>query len=105
MQILVWGRQKSPVFPSLKNTFYFHVTGGNICRIMAATSSPLLMRYLRFSQTHQNSLGAETVPCHSLQILHGDAIISITTVWAGYTGLQIQLYKEVTSLKFFRGFS
>ena len=72
---------------------------------MAAISSPLVMRYLSFPQTRQSSLSAETVPCHSLRILLGDATISITTVWAGRTGLQTQLYKEVTSLKFSRGFS
>jgi len=58
---------------------------------MAATSSPLVMRYLGFPQTHQSSLGAETAPCHLLQIFLGDAIISTNTVWAGRTGLQTHL--------------
>jgi len=78
-------------FQVLKIHFDFLTTGGNICRNMAATSIPLVMRYLRFPQTHQNSLGAETVPCHSLQFLLGDVIISINTVWAGRTRLQTYL--------------
>jgi hypothetical protein len=78
-------------FQVLKLYFDFLTTGVNICRNTAATSSPLVMRYLCFPQTHRSSLDAEAVPCHSFQNLLGDAIISIITAWAGRTGLRTQL--------------